>query len=79
MLKYIEIILTKVVKILNTLKDVWEQKMMSPTQVAGLANISVATLYKINRKERVNARNLASVLQVLGLSRQQYEALAAGN
>jgi DNA-binding Xre family transcriptional regulator len=60
-----------------TLKQVWEEKGLSPTEVAGRAGISTTTLYKMNRKERVNSRNIANVCNVLSITRQQYDELEA--
>lgn len=60
-----------------TLREVWERRGLSPTEVAGQAGISTPTLYKMNRRERVNPRNIIKVCEVLGITRQQYEALEA--
>lgn len=62
---------------METLKEIWESQGLTPTQVAAQAGISPSTLYKIARKEKVASRNLVRVLQVLGISRQQYENLRA--
>lgn len=63
---------------MTTLKDIWESKKLSHTQAAGLADISVGTLYKINRKESVKKRTLLKVLDALKISEQEYEQLEAG-
>ncbi len=60
-----------------TLREIWENKGYSPTQVAAAANISVTTLYKVNRKEQVSNRTLIDVCKALGVSRQQYDQLEA--
>lgn len=58
-----------------TLKDVWESKGLSPTQVAAQANISITTLYKMNRKEHVASRTIAAVCKALSITRDEYERL----
>ena len=60
-----------------TLKDVWEVRQLSPTEVAGQAGISLPTLYKMNRKERVHKNNIRAVCQVLGISEGEYKELEA--
>lgn len=62
----------------TTLKDIWEGKGLSPTQMAGLADVSLGTLYKVHRKEQVNRKNLVKVLKALELSQQEYDQLEAG-
>lgn len=61
-----------------TLRELWEQRGLSPTQVAGQANISTTTLYKMNRKEPVARRTVASVCNVLNISREEYQTLEKG-
>jgi len=61
-----------------TLKALWESKGLSPTQVAGITNISITTLYKMNRKEKVSSRTIADTCRVLDITRQEYDALEAG-
>lgn len=62
-----------------TLKDVWESKGLSSTQVAGQAGITVSTLLKLHRKDKsVRANNLHSVLRVLELSLDEYNRLDTG-
>lgn len=51
---------------------------MTPTEVAGQAGISLPTLYKMNRKENVHRNNIDAVCRVLGITRQQYNQLEAG-
>jgi len=58
-----------------TLRDIWESRGLSPTQVAGLANISATTLYKMNRKEHVSSRTIVDVCKVLGINKEKYESL----
>lgn len=48
---------------------------MSSAQVAGLAGISVPTLYKANRKERMNPRHLHKICEVLGITLDEYNQL----
>ncbi len=62
---------------METLRDVWERKGLSPTWVAAQASISTTTLYKMNRKEHVAERTVARVCEVLNISQQQYDALIA--
>ncbi len=64
---------------MSTLRDVWISKGMNSTQVAAKANISVPTLYKLNRKEDegVALAIVKRVCAVLGLSLNEYEALDA--
>lgn len=61
-----------------TLKELWERRDMTPTEVAGQAGISLPTLYKMNRKENVHRNNIDAVCRVLGITRQQYNQLEAG-
>jgi DNA-binding Xre family transcriptional regulator len=58
-----------------TLRELWDSKGMSPTEVAGAAGISTPTLYKMNRKERVHKNNVRAVCQVLGISEKEYNQL----
>lgn len=59
-----------------TLRDIWKQKGMTSTQVAGLAGISVPSLYKLNRKEEdVNFSTVRAVCKVLGLSLDEFANL----
>jgi len=59
-----------------TLRDVWIEKEMNSTQVAAAADITVATLYRMNRKEKdVRFNKVVAVCKVLGLSLDQYAAL----
>jgi DNA-binding Xre family transcriptional regulator len=60
---------------MTTLRDLWKQQRLTSTEVAASAGISVPTLYKMNRKEQVTERNILAVCQVLGISRDEYEAL----
>jgi Cro/C1-type HTH DNA-binding domain len=50
---------------------------MTPTEVAGAAGISMPTLYKMARKERVHRNNVRAVCQVLGISEKEYNQLEA--
>jgi DNA-binding Xre family transcriptional regulator len=60
-----------------TLRELWESKGLSPTQVAAQAGISTPTLYRMNQKEHVTAKTIVGVCKALGISRQDYEALDA--
>lgn len=61
-----------------TLRDIWERKRLSPTEVAGLARISLPTLYKMNKKEGgVRKRTIRDVCEVLGITQEEYEDLEA--
>ncbi len=62
---------------MTTLRDLWQQRGMTSTRVAGLAGISVPTLYKMNRKEAVSMRTIEDVCRVLGITRAEYDALEA--
>lgn len=65
---------------MTTLRDVWISKGMTSTQVAGLAGISVPTLYRMNRKEHgkgVNPRNIHKVCEILAISQEVFETLEA--
>jgi DNA-binding phage protein len=63
---------------MSTLRDIWIAKGMRSTQVAGLANISIGTLYRCNRKEEnVTFGTVVSVCKVLGLSLDEYASLDA--
>lgn len=58
-----------------TLRELWEDRGFSPTQVAAQAGITTTTLYKMNRKESVSSRTIASVCHVLNITRDQYREL----
>lgn len=60
---------------MTTLKDLWENRGLSSTQVAGMARISVPTLYKANRKENLNPQILFRICSVLGISKADYDKL----
>jgi len=60
-----------------TLKELWEQQGYTPTQLAGQSGISVPTLYKMNRKDRVAPRTIDDVCRVLDITRQDYQNLEA--
>lgn len=60
-----------------TLKNLWEQAGLTPTEVAGRAGISLPTLYKMVRKERVHRNNIRAVCQVLSISEDMYQHLQA--
>ncbi len=62
---------------MTTLRDIWLQRGMTSTRVAGLAGISVPTLYKMNRKEQVSMRTIDDVCRVLKISRAEYDRLEA--
>ena len=62
-----------------TLRELWEQKRLSPTELAGQARISVPTLYKINRKEPVREGNIKAVCRVLDITRDQFNELEKDN
>ena len=63
---------------MTTLRDLWIAKGMSSTQVAGKANISVPTLYRMNRREEpVSLKTINDVCRVLGITRREYDALEA--
>lgn len=58
-----------------TLREVWELRGLSPTQLAAQANISTTTLYKMNKGEKVSNRSIIAVCQALGITRDQYDIL----
>lgn len=62
---------------MTTLRDLWIAQGMTSTRLAGLAGISVPTLYKLNRKERVSMRTIDDVCRVLGITRAEYDSLEA--
>lgn len=62
---------------MTTLKELWESKRLSPTQVAAAAGISIATLYKLNHKQRVSNRVTVSICEALGITKEQLEGLQA--
>jgi DNA-binding phage protein len=63
---------------MTTLRDVWVQQGLTSTQVAGLAKVSVPTLYAMNRKEgNVSFATVQAVCQILGLTLAEYAALDA--
>lgn len=62
---------------MTTLRDLWQQRGMTSTRVAGQAGISVPTLYKMNRKEQVSMRTIDDVCRVLGITRAEYDSLEA--
>ncbi len=63
---------------MTTLKDLWENRGISPTQLAAQAGITTPTLYKMNKKERVAAASIVSVCKALGITRKQYDELDKG-
>lgn len=62
---------------MTTLRDIWLARGMTSTRTAGLAGISVPTLYKMNRKEAVSMRTIDDVCRVLGITRAEYDTLEA--
>jgi DNA-binding Xre family transcriptional regulator len=60
---------------MTTLRDLWMSKRLTSTEVAARAGISTPTLYKANRKEVIAERNIIAICQVLGISKDEYEAL----
>ena len=64
---------------MTTLRDVWISKGMNSTEVAAAAKCSVATLYKLNRKETqgIAFGIIQRVCQVLSLSLDEFAALDA--
>lgn len=62
-----------------TLRDVWIGKDMNSTEVAYKAKCSVATLYKLNRREDkgIAFGIIKRVCAVLGLTLDEYERLDA--
>lgn len=61
-----------------TLRDVWLAKGMNSVEVAAASKCSVATLYKLNRRDQgVAIGTIKRVCAVLGLSLDQYDALEA--
>lgn len=63
----------------RTLKDIWKERNMSPELVAGLAHISLPTLYSMNKKERrANRNNIIAVCSVLDITEEEYQELAPG-
>ena len=62
-----------------TLRDVWISRGMNSAEVAYKAKCSVATLYKLNRREDAGVALgiIQRVCGVLGLSLDEYAALEA--
>ncbi len=60
---------------MTTLRDVWRSKLFTSKALADQAGITRPTLYKMNRKEKVHPSFLKSVLDILGLSQADYDAL----
>lgn len=60
---------------MTTLRDLWMSKRLTSTEVAAAAGISPPTLYKANRKEVIAERSIVAICQVLGITRQEYDAL----
>ena len=58
-----------------TLKDIWEARDMTPEDVASKAGISIGTVWRANRKERLYPKNQRDLCAALGLTKEQYEAL----
>lgn len=60
-----------------TLRDVWLAKGKNSAEVAVAAKCSVATLYKLNRREDSNVAFgiVKSVCNVLNLTLNEYDAL----
>ena len=66
---------------MSTLRDLWEDKRMTPTEVAGLSRISVTTLYKMNKKnpkDPVSDKTIRNVCKALNISVEDYEKLDPG-
>lgn len=62
-----------------TLKELWEDKGFSPTQLAAQAGISTQTLYRMNKKDTsVSGKTIASVCRVLEITRKEYDQLEPG-
>jgi DNA-binding phage protein len=61
---------------MTTLRDVWEDRGMSPTRVAGRAGISTTTLYRMLHKEpNISKHSIRKVCEVLRISEEQYDQL----
>jgi DNA-binding Xre family transcriptional regulator len=62
------------------LKDVWIERGLTATQVAGKAGISTATLYRMNAKvgPQTRPQTIARVCEILELTIRQYRALVPG-
>lgn len=62
-----------------TLRDIWVAKGMTSYDVASAAKCSVATLYKLNRREDkgIALGIIKRVCSVLELTLDQYDALEA--
>jgi len=61
---------------MTTLQDVWKDRHLRPTEVAGQAGISLPTLYKMLRKDPSVQRHLIQdVCTVLGITLSQYDQL----
>jgi DNA-binding Xre family transcriptional regulator len=60
-----------------TLKELWQSKRLTPTQVAAQAGITTVTLYRMNRRKRVSLKSKVDVCKVLDITMDVYENLEA--
>lgn len=65
---------------MTTLRDLWISRNLTSTQVAGKCSITVATLYKLNRRggeeDHVSFGTVRCVCEVLGISLNEFERLS---
>lgn len=60
---------------MKTLKEVWVSKGMTEEDVAVKADVSVRTVSRINKGEKVQTRMLRRVCTALGLSVEEYNKM----
>jgi len=62
-----------------TLKEIWDNKGLTIEEVAAKADVSIQTVYRINRGQHVSLKSLRRVCQALDITIEQYKALEKGS
>jgi len=60
-----------------SLREIWEAKELTATELAAQCNVSVGTIYAANRKARIKGQTVAAICRVLGISKAEYDQLRA--
>jgi len=60
---------------MSTLKEIWDNQGLTIEEVAARADVSIQTVYRINRGQHVSLKSLRRVCQALGITIEQYKAL----